>query len=60
MILYKHIYIYTVHGLHSGVTQVGHASTLYDPTLFLNMVRVDPTMDRELRNSAKSIKDGLI
>ena len=44
----------------SGVTQVGYTSTIYDPTLFLNMVRVDPTVDRELRNSAKSTKDGLI
>jgi len=47
-------------GMGSGVAQTAYTSTIYDPTLFLNMVRVDPTVDRELRNTAKSPKDGLI
>ena len=34
---------YTMTGMGSGVAQTAYTSTIYDPTLFLNMVKGDPT-----------------
>ena len=43
----------------TAATQTACTTTIYDPTLFLNMVRVDPAVDQALKNTAKG-RDNLI
>ena len=50
-------------GLNSvaSAAQTPFTATIYDPTMFLSMVKVDPYVDVELRNAAKAYsRDGLI
>ena len=51
-------------GLYSGVNGTNAnkcvSVKLYDPTFFLNMVRVDPTVDQQLLEAARSPEDGNI
>ena len=55
---------FVINGLYSGAT-AGTANTFFkvtigDPTFFMNMVRVDPTVDQQLIKSAQSPEDGNI
>ena len=51
-------------GLNSGangdVANICTTVTINDPTFFLNMVRVDPTVDQQLLEAARSTEDGNI
>ena len=53
---------FVINGLNSGpngdVANTLSSVTINDPTFFLNMVRVDPTVDQQLIAAAKILKMG--
>ena len=56
---------FVLNGLASGAAGATVANSIYevkivDPTFFMNMVRVDPTVDQQLIKSAQSPEDGNI
>ena len=55
---------FVTNGLYSGVNADAANTiskvTISDPTFFMNMVRVDPTVDAQLIKSAQSPEDGNI
>ena len=47
-------------GVNGDVANICTTVTINDPTFFLNMVRVDPTVDQQLLEAARSTEDGNI